>query len=86
MKKITLSVSYPEERVVALKLYLTQRGVQMEDEMVKAVDSLYARTVPAGVREFIDLRAGIIPPEKMKKPKPSPSAVGGEDQEVNADG
>ncbi len=36
-----------------------------------AVDSLYTKTVPSNVREFIDLRAITTAPEsKRRKPKP----------------
>ena len=58
MKKTTVSVSYDAEKLAALKLYLEQKGTQFEDELNKALDALYAKHVPAGVREFLDLRNG----------------------------
>lgn len=71
MKKITVSVSYEEEKLSALKLYLAQRGTQLETELTKSLDTLYAKNVPTGVREFIDLRSGNQEPpvQKPKKPK-----------------
>jgi hypothetical protein len=72
MKKASISISYDEEKFSALKLYIENKKSTVEDEMIKALDLLYTKTVPAGVREFIDLRNGNasdpVPP-KVKKPK-----------------
>ena len=86
MKKTTVTISYDEEKISALKLYLEQRGTQVEDELIKSLDTLYAKNVPAGVREFFELRSGnVTPPQRVKKQKPSASsAVGVPPQEVDA--
>ena len=69
MKKATITLSYDEEKLSALKLYLGQKEQSL-------VDSLYLKTVPANVRDFIALRAGVEKPaEKKKKPKPSAAEV-----------
>lgn len=78
MKKTTINISYDEEKLSALKLYLEQKDLQMENELVKALDILYAKNVPTGVREFIDLRSGMIvsPAAKpSRKPKASVSSA-----------
>lgn len=87
MKKTTISVSFEDEKLSALKMYLEQRGQTVEGELEKALDTLYAKTVPAGVREFLDLRSGVAPtPPKAKKPKPpTASAVGNPDENKGAD-
>lgn len=79
MKKVTITVSYDEEKLSALKLYLGQKDSNTEDELTKALDTLYTKTVPAGVREFIDLRSSAAPASTApkKKPKPSPLAAVG---------
>lgn len=85
MKTATITISYDEEKLNALKLYLDQKGAKTEDELAKALDALYTKTVPAGVREFIDMRSGVTPKaptQKTKKPKTNPSAV----NEVKTDG
>ena len=58
MKKTTIPISFDEEKTAALKLYLEQKGMKMEDELAKSVEALYMKTVPAGVRDFIELRSG----------------------------
>ena len=75
MKKTTISVSFEDEKLSALKMYLEQRGQTVESELEKALDTLYAKTVPAGVREFLDLRSGTPTKTAEKKKKPVPSAV-----------
>lgn len=86
MKKTTITISYDEEKFSALKMYLAQKNMQAENELEKALDTLYVKTVPAVVREFIDMKSGVEPasaPKPPRRPKPSPSsAVGAADQEV----
>ena len=52
MKKTTINISYDEEKLSALKMYLGQKGSSLDDELVKMLDTLYGKTVPASVREF----------------------------------
>lgn len=71
MKKTTINISYDEEKLSALKIYLEQKGSHIEDELAKELDILYSKNVPANVREFIELRTGSVKPaEKKKEPKP----------------
>ncbi len=70
MKKVTISISYDEEKLSALKLYLDQKGTEVEDELTGALDLLYTKNVPSGVRDFINMRSGAEPaPPKPKKPR-----------------
>ena len=82
MKKTSITISYDEEKLSALKLYLGQKNSSDENELAKALDMLYAKTVPAGVREFIDLRSGKAPISNTprKNPKLSPSSAVGTTQ------
>lgn len=90
MKKTTITISYDEEQLSALKLYLEQKDTNIESELCKALDALYQKTVPSGVRDFIGMRSGSSPQAaapRPKKQKPSPSSAVGADMrsEVNAD-
>lgn len=90
MKKTTITISFDDEKLNALKLYLGQKDAQVEDELTKALDTLYSKTVPAGVRDFIEMRSGENPapkPKPPRRPKPVPSsAVGAADPEVQGNG
>lgn len=83
MKKTTITLSYDEEKLNALKLYIEQKSTQVEDELVSALDVLYQKHVPSGVREYIDMRSGTVPAPatKVRRNKLS-SAVGGSESEV----
>jgi len=83
MKKTTFNISFDEDKASALVLYLSQKGTTVE----KALDTLYSKTVPAGVRDFIDMKSGTASPSavpKLKKPRP-PKAEHTEVSEVSAD-
>lgn len=57
MKKTTINISYDEEKLSAIKMYLGQKGSSLDDELVKMLDTLYSKTVPANVREFISMKS-----------------------------
>jgi len=69
MKKTTFNISFDEDKASALVLYLSQKGTSAEAELEKALDTLYSKTVPAGVRDFIDMKSGIASPPAVPKPK-----------------
>lgn len=83
MKKATLTLSYDEEKLNALKIYIGQKNTQVEDELVSAIDVLYQKHVPSGIREYIDMRSGSAPAStpKVRRTKSS-SAVGESESEV----
>ena len=73
MKKTTFNILFDEVKASALVLYLSQKGATVETELEKALDTLYTKTVPAGVREYIELRSGNTPAPAAPKPrKPNP--------------
>ena len=73
MKKTTFNISFVVDKASALVLYLSQKGTTTEAELEKALDALYTKTVPAGVREFIDMRSGTVSLSAVPKPrKPKP--------------
>lgn len=57
MKKISVTISFDEEKTTAARMYLKQKNMKLEDELVKAMEMLYTKNVPSGVREFIDMRS-----------------------------
>lgn len=71
MKKTSVTVSFDEEKLYALKMYLEQKSTKVEDELEKSLESMYAKNVPAGVRDFIEMKTGNIfsvsPKQKNRK-------------------
>lgn len=87
MKKTTFNISFDEDKASALVLYLSQKGAAVETELEKALDTLYTKTVPAGVRDFIDMKSGTVSSSavpKARKPRP-PKTEYTEISEVSAD-
>ena len=79
MKKATVTISFDEEKLAALVMYLEQKNNKVETELEKALETLYAKNVPAGVRDFIDMKSGAVsasPPKARKQRNMPSSAVG----------
>ena len=71
IKKVPINFSYDEEKLNALKIYLSQKGVPLEDELEKATEVVYAKYVPQNVREFIEMKSGrVTPAPKRRKKEP----------------
>lgn len=66
MKKVSVNIMYDSEKLSAIKLYMSQRDMDIKNELEKSVDTMYSKYVPANVREFIDMKSAIT---KLCKPK-----------------
>ena len=53
MKQATVQFSFDEEKLDALKIFIDGKNVNIEAEMVQAMEELYAKHVPIRVREYI---------------------------------
>jgi hypothetical protein len=65
MKKTTISISYNDEKLSAIRMFLSQKDMNLEAELTYTVDTLYKKYVPSGVRDFIDMKDS----DTIKKPK-----------------
>ena len=88
MKKANITVSFDEEKLSALKLYLEQKGQKVKTELEKSLETLYNKTVPTGVREYLSLRSAEKVPVKgkgktQKANESSFFAIGEKTSEVN---
>lgn len=72
MKKTTITVSFDEEKLTTLRLYLTEKELQVEDVLIKALDSLYVKAVPQPVQHYLELRGGTAGSPAPQKPKAAP--------------
>lgn len=70
MKKASVTVQYDEEKLNTLKLFLEKKNVNISDEIVKYIDSLYTKNVPAAVRDFFEMKSGAEKTSSNSKPKP----------------
>ena len=68
MKKTNITISFDEEKLNTLKVYLNDKQTTVEDELVKNLDAMYLKMVPANVRDYFVKRAG----GSVEKPAPKP--------------
>ena len=75
MNKTTVTVTFEEEKLTALKMYLEKNETNVEQELTKALENLYAKMVPSEVRKFFEMKSGIEPtPTVTRSKKPRNSA------------
>ena len=53
MRQTTVQFAYDEEKLEALKIFIDGKDVDIEAEMVQAMEDLYCKHVPVRVREYI---------------------------------
>ena len=80
MKKTTVTVSYDEEKLEALKMYLKEKSLDLDTELTRTIDTLYTKNVPTAVKEYLDKKSKAAVQKKNQEVKDngkhrSPSAV-----------
>lgn len=55
--KNTVTISLENEKIIALKMYLAQKNLSLDDEITKFAEQLYGKVVPQNVRDFIEMTA-----------------------------
>lgn len=65
--KRNISIPIDEERLTTLRIYMEQKNVDLEEELTKAIDSLYLKYVPTAVRDFFSMRDETMQATKKKK-------------------
>ena len=79
MKKVSVTVQYDEEKLDTVKIFLEKKGLTLSDEIIKFIDGLYNKNVPAQVREFLELKRSSQKesvPKQNAKPKTRSDANG----------
>lgn len=72
MKKC-VSVYIDDDKCLALKMGVQQKGTSVEEELAQAMEGLYQKVVPANVRTYLDMKQEI---QKSKRKTQGSSAVG----------
>lgn len=80
MKTATIHISFDEEKLGALSMYLGLKSLTVESELQAALNGLYQRHVPSQVQNFISMRNDgspepVVP--RPKRPKPAPESKEG---------
>ena len=53
MKQATIQITFEEEKLRALRRYISKRDSTLEAELQKAAQRLYEKVVPSAVQEYI---------------------------------
>ncbi len=54
MKQDTVTVSFDAAKLKAIKLYMSRKGVSLEQELAEQLNKLYEKYVPVNVRDYIE--------------------------------
>lgn len=76
-KAISITISFDDEKLIALQTYLEQKDSTVENELTSALEQIYTKHVPVAVREYIGMKAGVPPipaVPKARKKKPTATA------------
>ena len=69
MKNATVTIKYEEEKLNALKQYMSKKDANLENELGDVLGKLYEKYVPQAVREYIESRAELPPAIKKVRKK-----------------
>ena len=53
MKKAAINLSFDEEKLSAIRMYMTKKDADLDAELLSQLEKLYEKYVPANVRDFI---------------------------------
>ena len=56
MKKISIQISFDEEKAKAITMVLQKKNSSINFEIETFMEGLYKRVVPVAVREFIEMK------------------------------
>ena len=68
MKQAAITAAFEQEKLRAVRFYLSKSGTTLEAELDTFLERLYRKYVPSQTREYIESRAE---PEGSLRPQPS---------------
>ncbi|MDL2234111.1 DUF6103 family protein [Ruminococcaceae bacterium OttesenSCG-928-L11] len=75
MKKATVQISFPAEKMGAIQHYMAEKGGDLNGEMEDALQRIYDRIVPKEVRAYLEVKAQATPTKPPRTHRPAPSAA-----------
>ena len=67
--KTKIMVEFNAEKTAAMRMYLSAKGMQIESELAKTLETLYDKHVPTQVRDFILMKENTAPKKESKPAK-----------------
>ena len=81
MKKGIIEVEFDDEKMEAIRFYLSKKEQTLENEMQNIMKTLYEKVVPAEVRGYIEKRSTDVVKKTRKKKEVSNIEVSDGDQD-----
>lgn len=75
MSMTELKVSFPTEKLDALRFFMDKKQQTIEQELRDYLDKTYEKTVPAQVREYVESRAEQAPAQQRAPGAGQPSVI-----------
>lgn len=79
MKKSTIQVNYPTEKLDAVRHYTAEKGGDLNAELEDALQKLYERMVPKDVRAYLEIKEQGKPVSRPRAARPAAAAMSGAD-------
>jgi hypothetical protein len=54
MEKVTLQVTFPKEKLEALRFYMNEKQLAVEEELQKHIKNTYDKYAPSATRRYLD--------------------------------
>jgi hypothetical protein len=67
MKQATITISFEDEKLSAVRRYMQKKKASLEDELIAQLTKLYEKHVPVGVQEYINERNADDAPVSTKR-------------------
>ena len=74
MKKVDIPLTFEDEKLEAMEIFLKKDNSSVQKKMEDALKKLYEEVVPEPVREYVDAKSGGKPKRPAPAPKPKPTA------------
>ncbi|MFA6730000.1 MAG: DUF6103 family protein [Candidatus Izemoplasmatales bacterium] len=76
MKKSTVTITYNEEKLNAIRLALAEKDLDLDEELNGVLDTFYKKNVHPAVRTYIeskDADSHTVPANRHMKPRKEPT-------------
>ena len=74
MSTTELNLSFPTEKLDALRFFMDKKQQTIEQELKDYLDKTYEKLVPAQVREYVESRMEQAPAQQEPEPEQTPAA------------
>lgn len=68
MKKSTVTITYDEEKLNAIRMALAEKDLDLDEELSGVLDMFYKKNVHSAVRHYIENKDAPASPAPAKRP------------------